>query len=79
MWPVVSAVYAPPALHYYPRLKAAMWLAGMLPNTVVRAPLQSVSADELATLRNAVSAAGLGLAERNAPREVRAGSAISGA
>jgi 4-hydroxy-tetrahydrodipicolinate synthase len=68
MWPIVSAAYAPPALSYYPRLKAAMWLAGMLPNAVVRAPLASVSNDELATLRNAVSAARLGRAEPNAPR-----------
>jgi len=60
MWPIVSAIYAPPAIRYYPRLKAAMAAAGLLTNATSRPPLLPVPADEIARLREAVSAARIG-------------------
>jgi 4-hydroxy-tetrahydrodipicolinate synthase len=57
--PLRDALYCPPALSYYPRLKAGLHLLGLLPTMEVRSPLVRCSAAELATMRDALTQSGL--------------------
>jgi 4-hydroxy-tetrahydrodipicolinate synthase len=57
--PLCQAIYAAPLRNYRVRMKEALVFQGILKNAVVRAPLPSASDDERATIRRALSHAGL--------------------
>jgi 4-hydroxy-tetrahydrodipicolinate synthase len=57
--PLRDAIYAPPSLAYYPRMKAAFTMLGVLPNRRVRSPLVETSPEELDAVRTALTTSGL--------------------
>ncbi|MDB5597905.1 MAG: hypothetical protein JWM36_4866 [Hyphomicrobiales bacterium] len=57
--PLRDAIYAPPSLNYYSRMKVALNLLGVLPNSRVRSPLVDSSPEEVERVRGALSSAGL--------------------
>jgi 4-hydroxy-tetrahydrodipicolinate synthase len=57
--PLRDAIYANPALAYYPRMKAALHLLGILPNMTVRSPLIEASAEDIEIVRAALVSSGL--------------------
>jgi 4-hydroxy-tetrahydrodipicolinate synthase len=65
IYPMAQAFYAPPFLDMHNRMKEVLALLGHLPPAVVRPPLVKLPAAEIARLRHAIAAAGLG---RDAPR-----------
>jgi 4-hydroxy-tetrahydrodipicolinate synthase len=60
IYPLAQAFYSPPFLDMHNRMKEVLALIGRLPAAVVRPPLVKLPADEIARLRRAVEAAGLG-------------------
>ena len=57
--PLTEAIYAPPPLNYYARMKAALVLLGQLPNAVVRPPVLPSPEAEVARIRTALQNARL--------------------
>ncbi len=57
--PLAAAFYAPPLLDMHNRMKECLVALGWLPRAVVRPPLVKLPAAEIATLRQALAAAGL--------------------
>jgi 4-hydroxy-tetrahydrodipicolinate synthase len=66
IYPLTQAFYAPPFLDMHNRMKEALVLLGRLPRAVVRPPLVKLPASEIARLKAALAAAGLGPFERAA-------------
>jgi 4-hydroxy-tetrahydrodipicolinate synthase len=66
IYPLTQAFYAPPFLDMHNRMKEALVLLGRLPRAVVRPPLVKLPAAEIARLKAALAAAGLGPFERAA-------------
>jgi 4-hydroxy-tetrahydrodipicolinate synthase len=60
IYPLAQAFYAPPFLDMHNRMKEALVLLGRLPRAVVRPPLMKLPASEIATLKAALAAAGIG-------------------
>ncbi|HEX3863510.1 MAG TPA: dihydrodipicolinate synthase family protein [Stellaceae bacterium] len=60
IYPLAQAFYSPPFLDMHNRMKEVLALIGRLPAAVVRPPQVKLPADEIARLRRAVEAAGLG-------------------
>ena len=59
LFPTVQAFYRDPWVDMHNRMKEALVLLGRLPRAVVRSPLVALSADEVATIRHHLDAAGL--------------------
>jgi 4-hydroxy-tetrahydrodipicolinate synthase len=57
--PIRDAVYAPPGLAYYPRLKAGLQVLGLLPNRNVRPPLVTSTDETVEQLRAALFSSSL--------------------
>ena len=57
--PLVDAVFAPPIRKYRARLKACLYLQGIIPNKVVRSPLVEVPDKNLDYWRQVLRVAGL--------------------
>jgi 4-hydroxy-tetrahydrodipicolinate synthase len=59
--PLVDAVFAPPIRKYRARLKACLYLQGVIPNKVVRPPLVEEPEEKLDYWRQVLRVAGLGV------------------
>lgn len=57
--PLVDAVFAPPVREYRARLKACLYLQGIIPNKTVRPPLVEVQEENMDYWRHVLIAAGL--------------------
>jgi len=57
--PLVDAVFAPPIRRYRARLKACLYLQGIIPNKAVRPPLVEVPREKLDYWRKTLNSAGL--------------------
>jgi 4-hydroxy-tetrahydrodipicolinate synthase len=66
IYPMTQAFYAPPFLDMHNRMKEVLALLGRLPPAVVRPPLVKLPEREIARLRQAIAAAGLGRDPRQA-------------
>jgi 4-hydroxy-tetrahydrodipicolinate synthase len=60
IYPLAQAFYAPPFLDMHNRMKEVLTMLGRLPPAVVRPPLVKLPADEIARLRAAIAASGIG-------------------
>jgi 4-hydroxy-tetrahydrodipicolinate synthase len=60
IYPLAQAFYAPPFLDMHNRMKEVLALTGKLPPAVVRPPLLKLSDTEIARLRQAIAASGIG-------------------
>jgi 4-hydroxy-tetrahydrodipicolinate synthase len=60
IYPLAQAFYAPPFVDMHNRMKEVLALLGRLPPAVMRPPLVKLDAAEIAGLRRAIAAAGLG-------------------
>jgi 4-hydroxy-tetrahydrodipicolinate synthase len=57
--PLRDVIYGAPSLAYYPRVKAALCMLGVLPNRRVRSPLVDTGPEELEGIRAALGISGL--------------------
>ncbi|HEX5317589.1 MAG TPA: dihydrodipicolinate synthase family protein [Stellaceae bacterium] len=63
IYPLAQAFYAPPFLDMHNRMKEVLALTGKLPPAVVRPPLVKLPEAEIARLRAAIAASGIGRGE----------------